>query len=95
MGRAPRATIRFAPDGPKNGRSLEDLFLDQVSRQATVPFTSSIFSRRKTGWVIRKEKAAWVVQVGEPANPASKVRRRAVIAHTVRASLLASAGNDV
>lgn len=54
---APRATMRFAPDGPKNGSSLEDLFSEQVCRQATVPFTSSIFSRRKTSWVSRKSES--------------------------------------
>lgn len=71
LGIAPRATMRFAPDGPKNGHSLEDLFLDQVCRQATVPFTSSIFSRRKTSWVIRKKNAGLLVQAGELASPAS------------------------
>jgi hypothetical protein len=39
-GMAPRATMRFAPGGPKNGSSLEDLFSEQVRRQATVPLTS-------------------------------------------------------
>jgi hypothetical protein len=72
LGLAPRATMRFAPDGPKNGHSLEDLFLDQVCRQAGESFTSSIFSRRKTRWVIRKQNVELVVQVGEPANPESK-----------------------
>ncbi|VVE86007.1 hypothetical protein PSP31121_05646 [Pandoraea sputorum] len=51
-GTGPRATMRSAPDDPKNGSSREDLFSDPVRRQAVVPFTSSIFSRRNTRWLI-------------------------------------------
>jgi hypothetical protein len=43
VGITPRATMKFAPDSPKNGSSLKDLFSEQVCRQAAVPFTSSIF----------------------------------------------------
>lgn len=46
-----------------------------------MPFTLSIFSRRKTSWVIRNEKAERVVQVGEPA---SKGYRQLAGRRTVR-----------
>ncbi|KAG0161789.1 hypothetical protein DFQ30_005560, partial [Apophysomyces sp. BC1015] len=85
--------MRSAPDDPKNGSSLEDLFSDQVRRQAAVPFTSSILSRRKTSWMSRKVKVKPKPpgQAGEPTEPVSNTVLRAVIAHAVLASLLASA----
>jgi hypothetical protein len=49
MAIASHATMRFAPDLPKNGRSLEDLFLDQVRRrgqfiaQSNAHYTSQPF----------------------------------------------------
>ena len=43
----PSATMRVAPDDPKNGSSLEGLFSEQGFRQAIMPFTSSNFSVAK------------------------------------------------
>ncbi|PRG49194.1 hypothetical protein C6V06_24430 [Burkholderia gladioli] len=55
---APCATMRIAPDGPKKWLGFKSRFLNQVVRQAGVPFTSSNFSDRKTRWV-DFHKAKW------------------------------------
>jgi hypothetical protein len=43
--------MRVAPDSPEKARGFESHFLCEVVRQAGVPFTSSNFLSRKTGWV--------------------------------------------
>ncbi|CAB3772528.1 hypothetical protein LMG29542_06889 [Paraburkholderia humisilvae] len=43
--------MRFTPVGPEKCPGFESQFIGEVVRQAGMPFTSSIFSRRKTGWV--------------------------------------------
>ena len=45
-----RATMRVAPDNPKNAGGFESHVRLQVVCQAGVPFTSSNFSDRKTRW---------------------------------------------
>ena len=44
----PRATMRIAPDSPKNASSFKSWFTLQGVCQAGVPFTSSHISGRKT-----------------------------------------------
>ncbi|RIJ86075.1 hypothetical protein RSP822_12095 [Ralstonia solanacearum] len=59
VGMVPRATMRVAPDGPKNRRGFESRFFCQVVRQAGVPFTSSYFSGRKTRGVVLGKTGGW------------------------------------
>lgn len=83
--------MRFAPVDPLNLVGFRSLISSQVVPQAGVPFTSSIFSRRKTSEVFRKEAYCVFAQTGRLANSALNVVWRATIAQAVRASLLASA----
>lgn len=56
MGSTSRATMRVAPDDPKKTCGLEGHFVFQILRQAGEPFTSSVFTTRKTRWVTRYSK---------------------------------------
>lgn len=46
-----RASMRIAPGGPYNRGSFRSWLTSQGFRQAGLPFTSSVFSSRKTRWV--------------------------------------------
>lgn len=66
------------------------LFLFRVPRRATVPFTSSGVSGRKTSWVTCLVLCE-TRYAGMAAAPALKLVLRAAIAHAIRANLLANA----
>ena len=88
----PRAMMRVAPDDPKNGSSLEDLFSEQGFHQAVVPFTSSNFSVAKpVGLVVTAKEESRCAQAGMPVPSTLNVALFLTNAQAIRASLLASA----
>ncbi|MGF6735875.1 hypothetical protein OKW50_008048 [Paraburkholderia youngii] len=91
-GMSRRASMRISPDGPDNRGSFRSWLTSQGFRQAGLPFTSSVFSNRKTRWVdfgkaIRRE----VAHRGALRVHGSNTASRLAMAQAIRANLLASA----
>ncbi len=65
-----RATMRVAPDNPKNAGGFASHVTLQVVCRAGVPFTSSNFNGRKTRWSDFGMAESWhCIQAGIAASP--------------------------